>query len=120
MKPVVKSFVASFALIFFLSLGVHATERNKKETVSIHTSAICESCQKRIEKSLLATPGVEAAVLNLNNKKVKVKYDPLKINPDQIRLVISNTGYDADDVKRNEAAYKNLPDCCQQPMKACH
>ncbi len=117
MKPVVKSFIASFALIFFMSLGLYATERHKAETVSIKTSAICESCQKRIEKALLATPGVEAAVLNLNNKKVKVKYDPITINLDQIRLVISNTGYDADDVKRNEEAFKNLPDCCQKPMK---
>lgn len=117
MNQLVKSFTASIALILFLSAGVYAAEKQKSETVTIKTSAICESCKKRIERVLLATPGVEEAQLNLNNKKVKVKFDPSKITAEQIRTVISNTGYDADEVKKNEDAFNKLPMCCQKPME---
>lgn len=101
----------------FLSVGVYAAEKTKAEVVTIKTSAICGSCKKRIEKVLLATPGVEEAILNLNNKKVKVKYNGAKITADGIRKVIANAGYDADDVKKNEQAFNSLPACCQKPME---
>lgn len=48
---------------------------------------------------------------------MKVKYDPLKTNPDKLREVIANTGYDADGVKKNETAFSKLPECCQRPME---
>jgi copper chaperone CopZ len=117
MKSTSKSFVISFVLILVLSAGVYASEKQKSDVVTIKTSAICGSCKKRIEKVLLATPGVEEAILNLNNKKVKVQFDPSKTNAAQLRQVIANTGYDADDVKKNEEAFTKLPECCQRPME---
>ncbi|MBL0308292.1 MAG: heavy-metal-associated domain-containing protein [Bacteroidetes bacterium] len=116
MSTLTKSFFSAIGLIILLSAGLEAAVKPKSETVTIHTSAICESCKKRIEKSLKATEGVLEASLNLNNKKIKVKYDPAKTSPDKIRQTIANTGYDADDVKKNEAAFDKLPNCCQKPM----
>ena len=55
-----------------------------------------------------------------NNKKVKVKYDPNQITPEQIRQVISKTGYDADNVKKDEEGFNKLPACCQRPMEGDH
>lgn len=112
MSPL-KSFGCAVALILFVSLGLKAAVKPKAETVTIQTSAICESCKKRIEKALLATPGVEEANLNTNTKKVKVKYDPIKTTPENIRTAIANTGYDADGIKKNAEAYNKLPHCCQ-------
>jgi copper chaperone CopZ len=114
MKNHIKSFATAFVLIFFLSAGLSAAVKFKSETVSIQTSAICESCKRRIEKALKAVEGVEEAILNLNNKKVKVKYDPAKVTADQLRTAISNTGYDADNVKKSETAFNKLPHCCQK------
>ena len=104
-------------LIAVMSAGVSAAVKQKSETVTIKTSAICNSCKNRLEKALKATDGVEEAALNLNNKKMKIKFDPAKTNANQLRQVIANTGYDADDVKKNETAYNNLPHCCQKPME---
>lgn len=117
MKPILKSFMASVVLILVLSAGVYAAEKQKSEVANIKTSAICGSCKKRIERVLLATPGVEEAILNLNNKKVKVKFDASKVTLVQIKQVIADTGYDADDVKKNEDAFNKLPECCQRPME---
>jgi len=108
-----KNFIAATSLILFLSIGLNASVRSKMETVSIKTSAICESCKARIEKALKSTDGITEANLNLNNKKVKVKYDPAKITAEQIRVVVANTGYDADETKKNAEAYNKLPHCCQ-------
>ena len=117
MKNQTRNFLCSFLLIGIIAAGVQAAAISKLETLTVKTSAICESCKARIEKALKNVDGVQAAILNLNNKKIKIKYDASKTNPDQLRLAIANSGYDADDVKRNEEAFKHLPMCCQNPEK---
>lgn len=107
--------MAAVVLLTFVSSFVNL----KTEVVNIQTSAVCESCKARIEKALKATPGIADANLNLDNKKIKVKYYPERISADQIRTVIANTGYDADNVKRTDAAFKSLPHCCQKAGAAC-
>ncbi len=120
MKVSVKSFFAAFLLITMLATAIRVEARPKSATVTIQTSAICGSCKNRIEAALKATEGVEEAMLNLNTKKVKVKYNPAKVSENQIRLVIVNSGYDADDMKKDEAAFHKLPMCCQKPMPGDH
>ena len=117
MSHQIKSFFCAVSLILVLSAGVNAAAKQKSETITIKTSAICESCKARIEKKLKATEGVEEAFLNLNNKKVKIKFDPTKTDADKLRLVIANSGYDADDVKKNAESFDKLPACCQKPME---
>lgn len=115
MKNHFKEFFCALVLIAVMSAGVTAAEKQKSAVVTIQTSAICESCKKRLETSLKTTEGVEEAMLNLNNKKIKIKYDPAKTNPDKLREAIANIGYDADGVKKKEDAYNKLPQCCQRP-----
>ncbi len=117
MKNNLKSFLCSIALIIVLSIGVSAAEKQKSETVTIQTSAVCESCKARLEKKVKAVDGVEEALLNLNNKKIKIKFDPSKTNAVALREVIANTGYDADALTKNAEAFEKLPMCCQKPMK---
>jgi mercuric ion binding protein len=114
-----KNFSFSIILISILAVGVKAAGKPKVETATIQTSAICEECKNRIEKALVSTKGIESANLNLNNKKVKVKYEADKISVEQIRTVIANTGYDADDVKHNPEAFNSLPKCCQKADGTC-
>ena len=83
------------------------------EEIIIRTSARCGMCKTYIEEALEKTEGVYHAELNLKTKIVEVHYDAKKTNPDVLRLVISNTGYHADDLKRNEAVHNALPECCQ-------
>jgi periplasmic mercuric ion binding protein len=119
MKTQVRFLFAALAMITFASSFVKAPALKKSESVNILTTAVCESCKARIERALKSTDGVIDANLNLNNKKIKVKFNPDKITADQIRTVISNTGYDADNVKRSETAFNNLPHCCQKTGGSC-
>ncbi len=119
MKTQIKFFTGAMLLFVLLSYSVNLSAKAKAEVVTIKTSAVCESCKNRIEKALKSTDGVIEANLNLDNKKIKVKYNPEKTTAAQIRTVISKTGYDADDVKKSDEGFKNLPHCCQKAGGAC-
>ena len=85
-----------------------------KETVKIKTSAICEMCKERIEKNLALTKGVAKSDLNLDDKVITVEYDAGKIDAAGIRKAISETGYDADEMKAVAKSYSKLPSCCKK------
>ena len=98
--------------ILFLTLGSVMAQK-KADTVMIQTSAICEMCQYTIEKDLAFEKGVKTSSLNLDNKVLMVVYDPRKTEPNKIRTRITMIGYNADSLKRDPKAYKELPFCCQ-------
>jgi copper chaperone CopZ len=85
----------------------------QSEVVKIKTSSECGSCKKRIEGKLNYTPGVKYAELDVESKIVEVKFNTKKISADDIRKIISETGYDADDVKAIPSAVEKLPACCK-------
>jgi len=119
MKTQIRFFAGALILVALLSSFTGYAAKSKSEVVNIKTSAVCESCKARIEKALKSTDGVLAANLNLNDKKVKVKFNPDKTTADQIRTVISNTGYDADNVKKSAEGFNKLPHCCQKSGGSC-
>lgn len=102
------------AFIFFLG-GVNAqTKKSKKvQEVVIMTSAECDNCKDRLEEKLNYTKGIKYAELDVKSQKLTVGYSPKKINVDKIKNIISETGYDADEVKANLEVQKKLPACCQ-------
>lgn len=84
-----------------------------RKTVFIQTNAQCGDCKERIEGVLNFESGIIYSDLNLDNKKVEVKYNSKKISLDEIKKMISEIGYDADEVKAVKAAQNELPLCCQ-------
>lgn len=102
-----------FTLAFIVSGSITAAAQAKLETVKIKTSAECDMCKAKIEKEVGLTKGVKKATLDLTTRELTVIYNPSKTTVAKIKTVISNAGYDADEVKANNRAQKKLPDCCQ-------
>jgi mercuric ion binding protein len=102
-------------LVIFLSLLFvgYSFSQEKKPTVTIKTNSECGDCKDRIEGKLNYTKGIVFAELDYKTKLLTVKYNSKKITLDQIRKIVSEIGYDADDVKAVESAQKALPLCCQ-------
>ena len=100
-------------LFVFTSFCFNVTSFGQSAEVSILTSAQCNMCKERIEKTLLYTSGVVSSSLDVDTKYVKVVYKSKKTNPDRIRIAISKVGYQADDLKADPLAYEKLPSCCQ-------
>ncbi|MES2836083.1 MAG: heavy metal-associated domain-containing protein [Bacteroidota bacterium] len=105
-----------FAVLFTLSFSVAALAQKKSgnETIKIKTSAECDMCKERIEKVMAYEKGVKKSTLDVESKILTVVFNPKKTSIEQIRKVISDTGYDADDVPANNKAYDKLPECCKK------
>ena len=83
-------------------------------TAQFKTSAVCDMCKTRIEKSLAYEKGVQSAVLDVPSKVLTVTYRPDKTSPAALRSAVQKIGYDADDQTAEARAYNRLPDCCKK------
>ena len=81
--------------------------------VQIKTSAECGSCKERIEEKLNYTAGIKFAELDVRSKVLTVKYSKKKLSLDDIKKIVSEIGYDADEVKAIPASVEALPTCCK-------
>ena len=82
-------------------------------TAQFKTSAVCDMCKARIEKSLAYEKGVQTASLDVPSKVLTVTYRPDKTTPAALRTAVQKTGYDADEQTADARAYNRLPDCCK-------
>ncbi len=91
-----------------------ASPKKSAETVQFKTSAVCDMCKARLEKSLAYEKGVQAANLDVPSKVLTVTYNPTKTNPEALRTAVQKTGYDADQLTADARAYDRLPECCKK------
>ena len=112
--------ISILIVIAWYAKTVYSQKSNKNDVVEIITSAQCEICKERIEKALIYEPGVKDATLDLVTMIVKVTYKSDKIQLEEIKKVISKTGYDADDLTANQEAYEKLPLCCRKNSSVKH
>lgn len=114
--------IKTFLLAFFALLTAQATQAQTvakskaagTEQVKLKTSAVCDMCKARLEKSLAYEKGVQAAVLDVPSQVLTVTYRPDKTSPDALRTAVQKTGYDADAQPADERAYSRLPECCKK------
>lgn len=91
----------------------------KTEEVVIKTTFYCDhyaQCESKpaLEKEIMLTSGVKSVNIDATAMTITVKYNPKRTNPDKIRKVISQAGYDADSVKADPKAYEKLDGCCKK------
>lgn len=112
MKTLASIAIVLLSVVFLAPTNAHA-QKAKLDTVKIKTSAECDMCKTKLETELGRSKGVKSANLDLTTREVTVVYNSTKTTPDKLRTLISNIGYDADNVKANNRMQKKLPDCCQ-------
>jgi Cu+-exporting ATPase len=64
----------------------------------------CASCVRRVERALLAVPGVQGATVNLATHQARVTYDPQGTTPDRLADAIVAAGYESPQPKRAAAS----------------
>jgi len=105
-------FLVMSVLLFTAFNGFCMPDKNLE--IKIKTSAVCGMCKDRIEQGLAFEKGIKDVSLDVETKIATIKYNPAKINPDEIRKAISKLGYDADEVLADKTAYDKLPKCCKK------
>ncbi len=101
--------------VFTIFFNVIFAQTPKTVDLEIMTSAQCGMCKETIEKAMAFEKGVVKSELIVETKILRLTYKPSKTSPDAIRKAVSEAGYDADEVKADPKAYKELPDCCKKP-----
>lgn len=117
MKTIKTTLFSSIVAMLVLFTSPVKSQNETTSEIKILTSSICDMCKETIEKALAFEKGIKKSNLDVSSKVITVVYNPNKTTPEKIRLAISNSGYDADDVKANPKAYKKLEDCCKKGAK---
>jgi mercuric ion binding protein len=88
--------------------------QTKTDTVKVWGN--CEECKNKIEK---AAKKAGAADANWSDETylLVVNYNASKTSALDIEKQIAAVGYDTQNVKADDAAYKKLPKCCQYDRK---
>ncbi len=103
-------FILLSVMITFFSANTFAKDMVTKTSFKVNGN--CDMCKKRIEKAA-KTEGVKTAVWNVDTHMLTTTFVPGKITVEQIEQNIAKVGYDTEKYKANDAAYKQLPQCCQ-------
>jgi len=108
-----------FQFLTFLLFGfvtISLAQQKVSKVVVIKTPTVqCESCKKRIENYMSHEEGIQKVNVDFKKKTTTVTYLTDRTNPENIKALIANVGYDADDVTAEPDAYKRLPTCCKKP-----
>lgn len=108
-----KNILFTLVAVMFTQIATAQEKKAKFETVVIQTSAECGDCEERIEGLLNYTKGVNYSELDVESKKLTVKFQPANITLETIKQKLVELGYDADEMKANPEEQKKLPSCCQ-------
>jgi len=96
--------------------GAAVAQQKGKATVVIKTPTVqCDQCKTRIENYMSHEEGILKTVVDFKKKTTTVTYMTDRTNVENIKALIANCGYDADDVTAEPDAYKRLPTCCKKP-----
>lgn len=91
-------------------------QKNGKATVVIKTPTVqCDMCKTRIENYMSHEEGIVKTNVDYKKHTTTVTYFTDRTNVENIKALIANCGYDADDVTAEPDAYKRLPTCCKKP-----
>ena len=102
-----------FILVIFFSVLMIGCN-NASEEMVINTPTIqCGMCQKIIEVGLAKVDGVSNPRVDLKTKKTILLHDPEKTNKKSIEKIVSELGYQANNLKANPDSYAELPACCK-------
>lgn len=83
------------------------------------TGMTCSSCAGRIETALNDADGIEVANVNLALENATISYDPSKISAEDIKKIVADTGYGAEDIKKPGGAGKATLDITGMTCSSC-
>lgn len=114
MKFIQCTFIALFTLCF----TVTAQQKVNAKAIINTPGMFTEECKAKIEQSLFKQYGIISYKADLKRKTVTVAWLTDRTDIEQIKTMIANVGFDADDVTAEETAYKKLSPACKKPLVA--
>lgn len=110
-----KSVQLTVVCFFIFCLTTIAQQKTSGKAIINTPGMLSEECKAKIELSLFKQYGIVAYKADLKKKNVTVTWLTDRTNIEQIKTMIANVGFDADDVTAEEFAYKKLSPTCKTP-----
>jgi hypothetical protein len=125
----------SFFALLFLMIGYTASAQSAKaEWVILKSNNLkCWECKDVLDKYLTkekenSEGGIVQWKINLLQGEVRIQFLPDRTSADEVRTAVNNAGFDTDNEKALDEAYKKLPPSCKraaegggpQLHKPCH
>lgn len=95
-----------------LVLSSCAGQMKNTRTVTMRVDGDCGMCEERIEAAAFVKGEAEAK-WDPDTKMATISYDSTRTNADAIQRRIAQAGYDTPSYLAPDAAYAQLPSCCQ-------
>ncbi len=99
--------------LFLLCFTAIAQQKTSAKAIISTPGMLSEECKSKIEQSLFKQYGIIAYKADLKKKNVTVTWLADRTDIEQIKTMIANVGFDADDVTADEFAYKKLSPSCK-------
>ncbi|MEP6684993.1 MAG: copper chaperone [Parafilimonas sp.] len=103
-----------FFLVMMSFCSATLFAQSKTDTVKVWGN--CDDCKETIEKAAKEA-GAVSADWNMDNYLLVINYAADKTSMLDIEKSVAAVGYDTQDVKADDAAYKKLPKCCKYKRK---
>ena len=106
-----------FTIFILVASGFSAFAQQKTmgKAVISTPGITCDACKDRIERALFRQYGITSAKADVKKKTTTVTWITDRTEIEQIKTIIANAGFDADDVTAEETGYKRLPLSCRKP-----
>ena len=110
---------AGLVILLVLISSVIFAQKSSEETITIKSVIACQTCVDLIQKELpYRAKGIKTVKANAATDEIVVTYKSDKTTPEGIRKAITLIGYDADNMKADETAFKKLPEHCRKEIAA--
>lgn len=86
---------------------------NDFEKLVVKSKIYCDYSQILITEALEDLDGVKHIDFDLDFQIIIVEFDPIEIGEDLIKETITDAGFTANELKPDEDAYNELPDCAK-------
>ena len=95
MKKFFAIIAAASLLIASATVCQAASKKVQKEEVTFVTSMDCHKCAEKVRENIAFEKGVLGLDVKLEDKTVKVVYNPAKTDPEKLAKAINKLGYTA-------------------------
>ncbi len=108
--------ISFFSFLTFLTFSLSSIAQQKVSDKAIIKTPglLCEECKIKVEQALFKQYGILSYKVELKKHTTTVAWLTDRTDIEQIKTLIANAGFDADDVTAEASVYKKLPACCRK------